>query len=145
MTARARAAREGCKSRSSCTGHLDELDRMVHTLSEQSEAVATRVSRHFGSIKLSDPALAELDAFFYSVVAKVVEIRVDADDAVDATVSRATFDTKRTSSVLLGSALSASLILVALLLRHSRSAQRLRLAWRVAFKISRARQGRRDQ
>lgn len=84
----------GVKSRSSCTGHLDELDRMVHTLSEQSEAVATRVSRHFGSIKLSDPALAELDAFFYSVVAKVVEIRVDADDAVDATVSRATFDTK---------------------------------------------------
>jgi hypothetical protein len=51
------------------------------------------------------------------VVAKVIEMRMDADASVDATVSRATFDTKRTSSVLLGSALSASLILAALLLR----------------------------
>lgn len=105
---------------------------MVHTLSEQSEALAARVSLHPGSVTLSDPALAALDAFFYSVVAKVIEIRVDADAAVDATVSRATFDTKRTSNVLLGSALSASLILLALILRDARSAQRLRLAWRVA-------------
>jgi diguanylate cyclase (GGDEF)-like protein/PAS domain S-box-containing protein len=134
VAALTRAAREGCKSRASCVSHLDELDRMVHTLSEQSEAVASRVLLRFGSVKLSDPALAELDAFFYSVVAKVIEIRVDADAAVDATVSRATFDTKRTSSVLLGSALSASLILVVLLLRNARSAQRLRLAWLVADK-----------
>ncbi|QIE29316.1 bifunctional diguanylate cyclase/phosphodiesterase [Caballeronia sp. SBC2] len=132
VTALTQEAREGCKSRASCIGHLDELNRMVHTLSEQSEALAARVSLHPGSVKLSDPALAELDAFFYSVVAKVIEIRMEADAVVDATVSRATFDTKRTSSVLLGSALSASLILVALLLRNARSAQRLRLAWRVA-------------
>jgi len=119
----------GCKSRGHCVARLAELDRMVKTLAEQSHDVSQRVAAKPGSVKLNDPALAALDAFFYSVVAKVIEIRIDEDASIDATVSRTSSDSRRTSDILLGSALSASLILLAVLFHNAHIARRLRLAW----------------
>lgn len=126
------SARKGCNARVGCMVRLDDLDRMTHQLSERSTALGNLVAQHPGSVKLNDTSLAELDAFFYSVLTKLIEIRVDSDDVAEKAVTRTSSDSQRTSDILLGSALAAGLILLALLFRLSHSSRRLREALDIA-------------
>lgn len=125
-------ARAACNGRVGCVFRLDELDRMMHQLSERSTAIAKTVTQRPASVKLNDTGLAELDAFFYAVLAKLIEIRVDSDAVAEKAVTHTSLDSQRTSDILLGSALSAGLILVALLFRLAHSSRRLRDALLIA-------------
>jgi diguanylate cyclase (GGDEF)-like protein/PAS domain S-box-containing protein len=126
------AARAGCALRANCIPHLDELQIMIRALAAQSESIAQRTSVHPGRQQLNDPGFVGLDAYFYSVIEKVIEIRIETDADVDVTVSKTSLDAQRISDILFGSALAAGLILIALLFRAARSDHRLRLAWSVA-------------
>ena len=127
-------ARLACGGRVGCVFRLDELDRMTHQLSERSAAIGDTVAHRPGSVKLNDGGLAELDAFFYSVLAKLIEIRVDSDAVAERAVTHTSSDSQRTSNILLGSALSAGLILLALLFRLAHSSRQLRDALLIADK-----------
>lgn len=126
------AARAACTGRVGCIVRIDELDRMMHQLAERSTAMGKKISHQPASVKLNDPALAELDAFFYSVLAKLIEIRVDSDDVAEKAVANTSSDSRRTSDILLASALSAALILLALLFRLAHNSGRLKEAFRIA-------------
>ena len=125
-------ARLACGGRVGCVFRLSELDRMTHQLAERSAAIGKEVAQRPGSVKLNDSGLAELDAFFYSVLAKLIEIRVDSDAVAEKAVTHTSSDSQRTSNILLGSALSAGLILLALLFRLAHSSRRLHDALLIA-------------
>lgn len=120
------SARLACGGRVGCVFRLSELDRMTRQLAERSSSIGDAVELHPGSVKLNDGGLTDLDAFFYSVLAKLIEIRVDSDAVAEKAVTNTSSDSQRTSDILLGSALFASLILLVLLFRLAQSSRRLR-------------------
>ena len=132
LQASSAGAREGCVSRDSCLSRLAELDVMTRTLARLSTDLSVSAAKQGGAVQLNDPALVGIDAYFYSLLAKVIEIRIDADKSIDMLVSRTSLDSQRTSNILLGSGLSAGIMLLALLLRNAHITRRLRRAWQIA-------------
>jgi diguanylate cyclase (GGDEF)-like protein len=119
-------ARGACRVSHDCNSRFDDLDSMLRKLAERSNDIAQRVTVKPGSVKLDDPALGEIDAYFYAVLEKVVEVRMNADASIDTTVSRASTDSKHVSIALFASAFVAAALLIALLLWNARIAARLR-------------------
>jgi PAS domain S-box-containing protein len=125
-------ARHACGRKTSCLSQLDDLDGMVRLLGGRSDALFKRATEHPGSVGLGDTQLSEIDAYFYSVLEHVVEVRMQADAAVDTTISKSSRDAKSVSTASLFCGLTAAAILLALIYRNSRIAQRLRVALRQA-------------
>lgn len=125
-------ARDACKRRSTCLSELDDLDGMIRLLGARSDALFQRATQHPGSVGLGDAQLSEIDAYFYSVLEHVVEVRMQADATMDTTVSQSSNDAKWVSNALLFCALVASLLLLALIYRNARIAHKLRVALREA-------------
>ncbi|WGS52050.1 EAL domain-containing protein [Paraburkholderia sp. D15] len=125
-------ARVGCRERKDCLSRLDELDDMMRELGARSETLAVRVNQRPGSVSLGDPALNEIDAYFYSVLEHVVDVRMEADGALDSVVSKSSSDAKWVSDALLVSGFTAAALLFALLRLNARIARRLRAALRLA-------------
>ncbi|MDI7066472.1 hypothetical protein QMO17_35145, partial [Klebsiella pneumoniae] len=75
--------RDACKRRATCLSQLDDLDGMLRLLGERSDALSKRAMQHPGSVGLGDAGLSEIDAYFYSVLEHVVEVRMQADAATD--------------------------------------------------------------
>ncbi|WP_172161156.1 PAS domain-containing protein [Paraburkholderia elongata] len=125
-------ARLGCRGREDCLSRLNELDEMMRKLGERSNALARRVDSRPGSVGLGDPALSEIDAYFYSVLEHVVDVRMEADATLDSVVSQSSSDAKWVSAALLASGLTAAALLLALMRWNARIARRLRAALRLA-------------
>ncbi|CAE6728074.1 sensor domain-containing protein [Paraburkholderia haematera] len=125
-------ARVGCRGRGDCVSRLNELDEMMRKLGERSNALARRVNQLPGSVGLGDPALGEIDAYFYSVLEHVVDVRMEADATLDSVVGQSSSDAKRVSAALLASGLTAAALLLALMRWNARIARRLRAALRLA-------------
>jgi diguanylate cyclase (GGDEF)-like protein/PAS domain S-box-containing protein len=125
-------ARDACKHGTTCLSELDDLDGMIRLLGERSDALYQRSTQHPGTLGLGDAQLSEIDAYFYSVLEHVVEVRMQADATIDTTVSKSSKDAKSVSAALLICALTAALLLLALIYRNSRIAHRLRVTLRQA-------------
>ncbi|WP_186308596.1 EAL domain-containing protein [Paraburkholderia sp. BCC1885] len=125
-------ARDACKRSATCLSQLDDLDGMIRLLGERSSALAARATQHPGSVGLGDAALSEIDAYFYSALEHAVEVRMQADATVDTAISKSSTDAKSFSTALLLCGLTAAAVLLALIYRNSRIAQRLRVALRQA-------------
>jgi diguanylate cyclase (GGDEF)-like protein len=118
-------ARSLCAEETGCVARFNDLDSMIRKLADRSDAIARRVASNPGSVKLDDPALGEIDAYFYSVLESVVNIRISVDGSIDTTVSQTSTYTKRVSLALFLSAFVAAALLIALLLWNARIAARL--------------------
>ncbi|WCM23608.1 EAL domain-containing protein [Paraburkholderia bryophila] len=125
-------ARSGCAERSDCISHLNELDDMLRRLGERSNTLASRANQHPGSVNLGDPALSEIDAYFYSVLGHVVDVRMEADATIDSVVTKSSSNASWSSSALVISGFTAGALLLCLIVWNSRIAQRLRVALRLA-------------
>lgn len=125
-------AREGCRRNANCLSHLSDLDDMLRKLADRSNVLAARVARHPGSVGVGDPALGEIDAYFYSVLERVVDVRMGADATVDSIVSQSSTDSKWVSNALMDCGLTAAALLLGLILWNARIAGRLRGALRLA-------------
>jgi diguanylate cyclase (GGDEF)-like protein/PAS domain S-box-containing protein len=125
-------ARSGCRDRQDCLSRLDELDDLMRKLGEHSQALALRVNERPGSVSLGDPELNEIDAYFYSVLEHVVDVRMEADATLDSVVSKSSSDSKWVSNALLVSGFTAAALLLVLLRWNARIARRLRAALRLA-------------
>jgi PAS domain S-box-containing protein len=125
-------ARGGCRQNAICLSRLADLDDMIQKLARRSNTLAIRASLHPASIGVSDPALGEIDAYFYSVLERVVDVRMGADATIGSSVSKSSSDAKWFSNALMGCALTAAVLLLALILWNGRIAQKLRAALRLA-------------
>ncbi|WP_406868247.1 EAL domain-containing protein [Paraburkholderia fungorum] len=124
--------RDACKRRATCLSQLDDLDGMLRLLGERSDALSKRAMQHPGSVGLGDAGLSEIDAYFYSVLEHVVEVRMQADAATDTAVSKSSRDARWASTALLLCGLTAAFLLLALIYRNSRIAAELRFTLRQA-------------
>ncbi|HEX7913466.1 MAG TPA: EAL domain-containing protein [Paraburkholderia sp.] len=125
-------ARTGCRGRSDCVSRLDQLDEMMRKLGERSNALARRVTQFPGSVRLGDPALNEIDAYFYSVLEHVIDVRMEADATIDSAISKSSSDSRWVSTALLASGFTAAALLLGLMRWNTRIARRLRAALRLA-------------
>jgi hypothetical protein len=78
LLALTRDARESCSENQECVSRLSDLDDMIGRLSELSFGLARKVAEHPGSVAVGDPRLVEIDAYFYSVLERVVNVRLAA-------------------------------------------------------------------
>jgi diguanylate cyclase (GGDEF)-like protein/PAS domain S-box-containing protein len=125
-------ARYACKHRPTCLLQLADLEEMLRLLAERSDAVGKRVTQFPDSVRLGDPELGEIDAYFYSALEHVVAVRMQADVTTDTAVTKTTRDGGLVSAVLLRCALTAAALLLALIYRNARMANRLRIALNAA-------------
>jgi diguanylate cyclase (GGDEF)-like protein/PAS domain S-box-containing protein len=125
-------ARSACGRRSTCFSQLDDLDGMLRLLARRSDALGERATKRPGSVGLGDPALGEIDAYFYSALEHVVSARVQADAITGVTVTRSSNDAKWVSKILLGCGVTAAALLLLVIYRNFRIARELRAALAVA-------------
>ena len=125
-------ARGGCRQNAECLSRLADVDDMIQKLAKRSNALAIRATLHPGSIGVADPALGEIDAYFYTVLERVLDARMGADTVIDSTISKSSSDAKWVSNALMGSGLTAAVLLLALILWNGRIAQKLRAALHLA-------------
>ncbi|RFU49087.1 bifunctional diguanylate cyclase/phosphodiesterase [Paraburkholderia sp. DHOC27] len=123
-----RDARDACNRRTVCLSELDDLDGMIRLLGSRSDALYRRATEHPNTVSLGDAGFSEIDAYFYSVLEHVLEVRMQADATTDTTVSRSSKDAKSVSAALLICALTAAIMLLVLIFRNSRTAHKLRAA-----------------
>ncbi|WP_178392143.1 bifunctional diguanylate cyclase/phosphodiesterase [Burkholderia sp. SRS-W-2-2016] len=126
LLALTRDARESCSENHVCVSRLSELDDMIGRLSELSFALARKVADHPGSVVMGDPQLEEIDAYFYNVLERVVDVRLSADAKVDSVVSKSSLDAKWFTRVLLGCGVVAALLLISLIRWNGRIGSHLR-------------------
>jgi diguanylate cyclase (GGDEF)-like protein/PAS domain S-box-containing protein len=125
-------ARSACGSRPTCISQLDDLDGMLRLLAKRSDALGARANMRAGGVGLGDPALGEIDAYFYSALEHVGSVRVQSDATIEVTVTRSSEDAKWVSKILLGCGLSAAVLLLVVIYRNFRIARQLRAALAVA-------------
>ena len=125
-------ARTACRGQTTCISQLDDLDGMLQLLARRSDALGAITLRNPGSISLGDPALSEIDAYFYSALQHVVSARVQADATTDVEVTQSSRDAEWVSKVLLLSGLTAAALLLAVIYRNTSIARQLRRALSVA-------------
>ncbi|WP_109478176.1 GGDEF and EAL domain-containing protein [Paraburkholderia sp. C35] len=125
-------ARRACQLGTSCISKFDQLDAMLEQLAKRTDALGARLSKSNRNISFGDEQLSALDAYFYSVMAQVVDVRMQTDASVDATMNEASRQAQWLSRVSLISALTAAALLLALIYRNARIAGRLRAALRSA-------------
>jgi len=121
-------ARGGCRRSDACLSRLDDLDTMIRTLAKHSNALAIQATLHPGSVGLTDPALSEIDAYFYSVLEEVVDARMEADTAISSTVGKSSSDAKWVADAVLVCGATAAVLLLALMRWNSLISDRLRAA-----------------
>jgi|UPI00068E9039 diguanylate cyclase (GGDEF)-like protein/PAS domain S-box-containing protein len=125
-------AREGCRQSVECRSRLDDLDRTIRTLATHSNALAMRATLHPGSVRLSDPALSTIDAYFYSALEEVVDARMAADATIGATVGKSSSDAKWVTDAVLACGATASILLLALIRWNALISRKLRTALHAA-------------
>lgn len=121
-----RDARDSCRDNNECVSRLDDLDNMIGRLSELSNELARKVSTHPGSVAVGDPRLEEIDTHFYSVLERVVDVRLAGAAEVESVVSQSSTDGKWASRVLLTCGVAASLMLLSLIYWNGRISRHLR-------------------
>ncbi len=125
-------ARGGCRRSAACLSHLDDLDRVIRVLAKLSNALAIRATLHPGSVGLGDPALSEIDAYFYAALEEVVDARMAADAAIGSTVGKSSTDAKWVADAMLVCGATAAVLLLVLIRWNSLISDRLRAALRSA-------------
>ncbi|APA88017.1 EAL domain-containing protein [Paraburkholderia sprentiae WSM5005] len=126
LLALTRDARESCSENQECVSRLSDLDDMIGRLSELSFGLARKIAEHPGSVAMGDPRLEEIDAYFYSVLERVVDVRLAADAKVASVVSKSSVDAKWFARMLLSCGVVAALLLVSLIHWNGRIGARLR-------------------
>ena len=124
----ASAAQQSCGGGPRCVALLDELKDMIRHLGKLSNELAMRSQLKPGSVTIGAPELGELDARFFQTMQKIGEVRVAEDEHLDTSVSKASHDGEVVSDLLLGSALAAGFLLLALLYHNGRITKSLRVA-----------------
>lgn len=121
-------ARENCRRSDACLSRLDDLDRVIRILARLSNALAIRATLHPGSVGLGDPALSEIDAYFYAALGEVVDTTMVADAAIGATVGKSSSDAKWATDAVLVCGATAAVLLLVLIRWNSLISHRLRAA-----------------
>ncbi|KXU84774.1 diguanylate cyclase [Paraburkholderia monticola] len=130
LLALTRDARESCSENQECVSRLSDLDDMIGRLSEQSFGLARKVAQHPGSVAVGDPELEEIDAYFYRVLERVVNVRLAADAKVASVVSQSSLDAKWFTRMLLSCGVASALLLVSLIHWNGRIGAHLRRSLR---------------
>ncbi|HEX3379960.1 MAG TPA: EAL domain-containing protein [Paraburkholderia sp.] len=130
LLALTRDARESCSENQECVSRLSDLDDMIGRLSELSFGLARKVAEHPGSVAVGDPRLEEIDAYFYSVLERVVNVRLAADAKVASVVSKSSTDGKWFTRMLLTCGVASALLLLSLIHWNGRIGARLRRSLR---------------
>ncbi|EEA03575.1 diguanylate cyclase/phosphodiesterase [Burkholderia sp. H160] len=130
LLALTRDARESCSENQECVSRLSDLDDMIGRLSELSFGLARRVDEHPGSVAVGDPRLEEIDAYFYSVLERVVDVRLAADAKVASVISKSSLDAKWFTRMLLSCGVASALLLLSLIHWNGRIGSHLRRSLR---------------
>lgn len=125
-------ARDACKRRPTCLLQLSDLEEMLRLLAERSDALGKRATEQPGSVGLGDAQLGEIDAYFYSVLEHVVAARMQADASADNEITQSTRDARWVSAVLLCCGSISAALLLTLIFRNARIANKLRVALNAA-------------
>ena len=125
-------ARGACGSKPRCLSALAELDDMLRIVAEKSDILGKREANAPGSVRLGDPQLSEIDIYFYSVLQRLVAVRMQTEAAVDNAVTRSSKKATWVSSILLACGLVAGILLLALIYRNSKISSSLQLTLKLA-------------
>lgn len=127
-----RDAPNACGQGAVCLSQLADLNEMLQLLAERNDALVKRATWRLRTAGLGDPETTAIDAYFYSVLAHAVALRMQVGATVGVPASRSSTDARPVSTEFLVSGITAVALLLALIYRNAHVAQKLRVALREA-------------